>query len=71
MDALATQLLSYGAPGATVLVLLYVVRTLYQRNETLNDTLRDLVGKYSGDQATTANALNRLSDLLVSRKEGT
>jgi len=64
MDALITQLLSYGWAGIGALVAGYAVMTLYKRNETLNDALREMSAKNAEAIASNTAALNRLSDVL-------
>lgn len=70
LSQLISGFLGYGPYGLAAGVMLFVIWTLYKRNESLNDAIREMAVAATAAQATTTQALNRLSDLLSVRKEG-
>jgi len=70
MDTIINALAAQGLPGITIAGLGFAVFTLYKRNESLNDTLRDITEKYAVATGAATSAISRLSDMLAVRKEG-
>lgn len=67
LDA-AHIVLGYGLPGVIILVLLFALRTLYMRNCSLQDArVTDAQTQTTALNANT-NALNRITDALLSAK---
>lgn len=70
LSQLIGSLIGYGPVGVAFGVAGFVIWTLYNRNQSLQDAIRDMAVNATAAQAATTTALNRLSDLLTVRKEG-
>jgi hypothetical protein len=69
LDQVTGIVLGYGLIGVVAAILAIAVFKLYTRNQVLNDTLFKVGQEAIAAQASTAAALNRLSDLLVRGKQ--
>lgn len=65
VEQVVSLLLGLGLPGVIIIVLCVAVYKLYNRNEELNETLRNMGMETVRAQEATTAALNRLSDMLI------
>ena len=69
VEPMFQQLLSLGLPGLVIIALGFMSYRFYNRSQQLTDTLIAMTRETVKAQEAATDAINRLTDLLRSRRE--
>jgi len=69
VEPMFQQLLALGLPGLVIIALGFMSYRFYNRNQQLTDTLIAMTRETVKAQEAATDAINRLTDLLRSRRE--